>query len=153
LSNPDKVLYPATGFTKGAVIRCYTLTAPALLSHVMGRPITTIRFPNGLGWVTPRMGEQLVEAIMTALVEQPITIPGTAAADTVPPRLADNLKTVPQQRKRRRARSSSAGTPPANGQLASSWCADRQCDARPGRGDAEISCPTTPLPRFRGCPP
>jgi bifunctional non-homologous end joining protein LigD len=48
LSNPDKVLYPATGFTKGAVIRCYTLTAPALLSHVMGRPITTIRFPNGI---------------------------------------------------------------------------------------------------------
>nr|WP_083466536.1 DNA ligase D [Kibdelosporangium sp. MJ126-NF4]CEL16486.1 ATP-dependent DNA ligase clustered with Ku protein, LigD [Kibdelosporangium sp. MJ126-NF4] len=48
LSNLDKVLYPATGFTKGAVIRYYTLVAPVLLPHVTGRPITTIRFPDGI---------------------------------------------------------------------------------------------------------
>ncbi|MBE8523550.1 IS110 family transposase [Amycolatopsis sp. H6(2020)] len=47
----------------------------------------------------PRMGERLVEAIMTALGEQTVTVPGTAAADTVLPRLADSLKTVLQQRK------------------------------------------------------
>ena len=47
----------------------------------------------------PRIGERLVEAIMTALDEQTVTVPGTAAADTVLPKLADSLKTVLQQRK------------------------------------------------------
>lgn len=47
----------------------------------------------------PRMGERLVEAIMTALAEQTVTVPGTAAADIVLPRLADSLKTVLLQRK------------------------------------------------------
>jgi transposase len=47
----------------------------------------------------PRMGDKLVEAIIAALGEQTVTVPGTAAADTVLPRLADSLKTVLQQRK------------------------------------------------------
>ncbi|MEV7045047.1 IS110 family transposase [Amycolatopsis sp. NPDC051061] len=47
----------------------------------------------------PRMGGKLIEAIMAALGEQTVTVPGTAAADTVLPRLADSLKTVLQQRK------------------------------------------------------
>ena len=47
----------------------------------------------------PRLGERLVEAILTALGEQTVTVPGTAAADTVLPRLADSLKTVLQQRR------------------------------------------------------
>lgn len=46
----------------------------------------------------PRMGDTLVTAIMTALDEQTVTVPGTTAADTVLPRLADSLKTVLQQR-------------------------------------------------------
>jgi transposase len=47
----------------------------------------------------PRMGDKLVDAIMTALGEQTVIVAGTAAADTVLPRLADSLKTVLQQRK------------------------------------------------------
>ncbi|QUQ63521.1 IS110 family transposase [Kutzneria sp. CA-103260] len=47
----------------------------------------------------PRMGDKLVTAILTALDEQTVTVPGTAAADTVLPRLADSLKTILQQRK------------------------------------------------------
>ncbi|WP_027935925.1 IS110 family transposase [Amycolatopsis sp. ATCC 39116] len=46
----------------------------------------------------PRMGEKLVADIWTALDEQTVTVPGTTAADTVLPRLADSLKTVLQQR-------------------------------------------------------
>jgi transposase len=45
------------------------------------------------------MGDKLVTAIWAALDEQTVTVPGTAAADTVLPRLADSLKTVLQQRK------------------------------------------------------
>ncbi|MFD2398218.1 IS110 family transposase [Prauserella oleivorans] len=47
----------------------------------------------------PRMGAKLVESILAALDEQTVTVPGTAAADTVLPRLADSLKTVLHQRK------------------------------------------------------
>jgi transposase len=47
----------------------------------------------------PRMGATLVDDIMAALDEQTVTVPGTTAADTVLPRLADSLKTVLAQRK------------------------------------------------------
>ncbi len=42
---------------------------------------------------------------MTALGEQTVTVPGSAAADTVLPELADSLKTVLQQRNRLPSRS------------------------------------------------
>jgi bifunctional non-homologous end joining protein LigD len=48
LSNLDKVLYPAAGFTKGEVINYYTVVAPVLLPHLRGRALTRIRFPNGV---------------------------------------------------------------------------------------------------------
>ncbi|RKT51654.1 IS110 family transposase [Saccharothrix australiensis] len=47
----------------------------------------------------PRIGEELVATILAALDEQTVTVPGTTAADTVLPRLADSLKTVLLQRK------------------------------------------------------
>ncbi|MDF2698112.1 MAG: primase, small subunit, partial [Labilithrix sp.] len=37
LSNLDKVLYPAVGFTKGHVIDYYTRVAPAVLPHLQDR--------------------------------------------------------------------------------------------------------------------
>jgi bifunctional non-homologous end joining protein LigD len=48
LSNLDKVLYPRAGFTKGEVIDYYVRMAPVLIPHVRGRPLTRIRFPNGV---------------------------------------------------------------------------------------------------------
>jgi bifunctional non-homologous end joining protein LigD len=48
LSNLDKVLFPATGFTKGQVIDYYARIAPALLPHLRGRPVTMKRYPNGV---------------------------------------------------------------------------------------------------------
>jgi bifunctional non-homologous end joining protein LigD len=48
LSNLDKVMYPAVGFTKGDVIEYYTRVAPALLPHLRGRPLTLKRYPNGV---------------------------------------------------------------------------------------------------------
>ncbi|MFC7530197.1 IS110 family transposase [Actinoplanes sp. GCM10030250] len=46
----------------------------------------------------PRMGERLVGQVMTALDEQTVTVPGTAAAEKILPRLADSLRGVLQQR-------------------------------------------------------
>ncbi len=48
LSNLDKVLYPAAGFTKGQVIDYIVHIAPALLPHLAGRPLTMKRYPEGV---------------------------------------------------------------------------------------------------------
>ncbi len=48
LSNLEKVLYPAAGFTKGQVIDYYVRIAPVLLPHVRNRPLTLKRYPNGV---------------------------------------------------------------------------------------------------------
>ncbi|MFZ5849289.1 MAG: non-homologous end-joining DNA ligase [Actinomycetota bacterium] len=47
LSNLDKVLYPATGTTKGEVLHYYAQIAPVLLPHLADRALTRIRWPNG----------------------------------------------------------------------------------------------------------
>lgn len=49
LSNLDKVLYPATGTTKGEVLHYYAQIAPVLLPHLADRALTRIRWPNGTG--------------------------------------------------------------------------------------------------------
>ncbi len=48
LSNLDKVLYPATGFTKGDLIGYYRRVADALIPHLHGRPLTLKRYPDGV---------------------------------------------------------------------------------------------------------
>src|SRR6266702_2836804 len=48
VSNLDKVLYPAVGFTKGEVIDYYIRVAPVLLPHLEGRPLTLKRYPEGV---------------------------------------------------------------------------------------------------------
>ncbi|OAH13477.1 non-homologous end-joining DNA ligase [Streptomyces jeddahensis] len=47
LSNLDKVLYPASGFTKGELLHYYATTAEALLGHLANRPLSFLRFPDG----------------------------------------------------------------------------------------------------------
>lgn len=49
LTNLDKVLYPEAGTTKGEVIDYYTRIAPLLIPHVVGRPVTRKRWPDGVG--------------------------------------------------------------------------------------------------------
>jgi bifunctional non-homologous end joining protein LigD len=48
LSNLEKVLYPATGFTKGQVVDFYVRIAPVLVPHLAGRPLTMKRYPEGV---------------------------------------------------------------------------------------------------------
>lgn len=48
LTNWDKVLFPATGFTKGDLIAYYVQIAPMLLPHLRDRPLTLRRWPNGV---------------------------------------------------------------------------------------------------------
>jgi bifunctional non-homologous end joining protein LigD len=48
LSNLDKVLWPGSGFTKGQMIDYYAKIAPVMIPHLAGRPITFVRFPDGV---------------------------------------------------------------------------------------------------------
>jgi bifunctional non-homologous end joining protein LigD len=48
LSNLDKVLYPASGFTKGEIIRYYAEVAEVMLPHILERPMTLKRYPSGV---------------------------------------------------------------------------------------------------------
>ncbi|WP_338019089.1 non-homologous end-joining DNA ligase [Salsipaludibacter albus] len=48
LSNLDKVLYPSTGTTKAAVIDYYTRVADVMLPHLRDRPLTMVRYPDGV---------------------------------------------------------------------------------------------------------
>ena len=48
ISNPNKVLYPETNFTKQDVVAYYRAIASTLLPHLRDRPLTLKRYPNGV---------------------------------------------------------------------------------------------------------
>ena len=48
VSNLDKVLYPAAGFTKAEVLDYYARIAPVLLPHLGDRYVTLKRYPDGV---------------------------------------------------------------------------------------------------------
>jgi bifunctional non-homologous end joining protein LigD len=48
LSNLDKILYPQTGTTKAEVIDYYARIAPVMVPHLKDRPVTLVRYPNGV---------------------------------------------------------------------------------------------------------
>ncbi|HEY4302018.1 MAG TPA: non-homologous end-joining DNA ligase [Candidatus Didemnitutus sp.] len=47
-TNPDKIFFPRTGFTKGEMIQYYLSVAPYILPHLARRPVTLIRYPDGV---------------------------------------------------------------------------------------------------------
>ncbi|MEV7500029.1 non-homologous end-joining DNA ligase [Streptomyces sp. NPDC093018] len=47
LTNLEKVLYPATGFTKAELVHYYATTADALLPHLRDRAVSFLRYPDG----------------------------------------------------------------------------------------------------------
>ncbi|HEY0312085.1 MAG TPA: non-homologous end-joining DNA ligase [Allosphingosinicella sp.] len=71
LSNPDKILYPEQGVTKGILADYYVAIAPLMLPHVARRPVTMVRCPTGRGskcfyqrhagsGVPPQLGEIVI---------------------------------------------------------------------------------------------
>jgi bifunctional non-homologous end joining protein LigD len=49
VSNPDRVIDPATGTTKVELVRYYALVAPLMMEHLRGRPVALVRAPTGIG--------------------------------------------------------------------------------------------------------
>jgi bifunctional non-homologous end joining protein LigD len=48
LTNLDKVIYPASGFTKGEVIDYYVQVSEPIVAHLTNRPATRKRWPDGV---------------------------------------------------------------------------------------------------------
>ena len=48
LSNPDRVLFPDDGITKGDLFAYYDRVAPVLVPHLRDRPFTLKRYPHGI---------------------------------------------------------------------------------------------------------
>jgi DNA ligase D-like protein (predicted polymerase) len=49
ISNPDKVLFPETGYTKRDLVHYYLAVAEGALRAAGGRPNVLVRYPNGIG--------------------------------------------------------------------------------------------------------
>jgi bifunctional non-homologous end joining protein LigD len=49
ISHPDKILFPDDGITKGDLAAYYEAIAPAMLPHIIGRPVTMERYHRGIG--------------------------------------------------------------------------------------------------------
>jgi bifunctional non-homologous end joining protein LigD len=48
LSNLDKVLYPDDQIVKAQLIEYYFKLAPTILAHIKGRPLSLVRYPDGI---------------------------------------------------------------------------------------------------------
>lgn len=49
ITRPEKILYPEDGITKGEIAAYYQAVAPLMLPHIVGRPLSLLRCPNGVG--------------------------------------------------------------------------------------------------------
>jgi len=94
LSNLDKVLYPSVGFTKGEIIDYYVRVAPVLLPHLRGRPLTRIRYPNGVD--APSFFEKNAPGGTPAWVRrQTLPVPGSSSGrDTLDFILVEDVATL-----------------------------------------------------------
>lgn len=66
VSNPDKVMYPADGITKGEVVDYYEAVGGVMVPHLVGRPLTLQRFPNGIdqdGFMQKNAGKYFPDSI------------------------------------------------------------------------------------------
>jgi len=51
ISNPDKVLFPDDGITKGDLVDYYLRIAGRMLPQVRDRPLHMNRYPDGIGGI------------------------------------------------------------------------------------------------------
>ena len=95
VTNLDKVMYPATGTTKGEVIGYYQAVAPWFLPHAHGRPATRKRWVHGVGTAAepgPSFFNKNVDARSTPEWVRTLTIEHRTESNTYP--LIDDAATL-----------------------------------------------------------
>ncbi|HOA57033.1 MAG TPA: non-homologous end-joining DNA ligase [Dermatophilaceae bacterium] len=89
VSNLDKVIYPATETTKGEVLHYYARIAPVLLPHLAGRPVTRVRFPEGVEGLNffeknlPSGAPAWLPRVTLTHTSEPITYPMVTGLDAL----------------------------------------------------------------------
>jgi bifunctional non-homologous end joining protein LigD len=72
LSHPDKVLYPELGLTKQDLAAYYDVVEAVMLPHVVNRPLTLLRCPEGRGkscFFQKHPGDSLAEGLSRVTVK------------------------------------------------------------------------------------
>ena len=90
ISNPEKVLFPAAGYTKLDVVNYYLAIAEGALRGSGGRPNMMVRFPNGIAeesFYQKRAPESRPDWIEVATIR----FPSGRSADEIVPREAASL--------------------------------------------------------------
>jgi len=94
LRNLDKVLYPATGTTKGEVLHYVASIAPTMLPHLRDRPMTRMRWPDGADgpmFVEKNLPRGTPSWVRTVR----LPVPGSAAdRETIDYPIVDDLATL-----------------------------------------------------------
>lgn len=49
LTNLNKTLWPQDGYVKGELVEYYARVGPYIIPHLRDRPLSVVRFPNGIG--------------------------------------------------------------------------------------------------------
>src|SRR5690606_28693162 len=73
ITNPDRVLYPDDGFTKADLARYWAAVADAALPLLVGRPLTLVRCPSGIGakcFFQKHAGDSVPEAVGRVVVPE-----------------------------------------------------------------------------------
>jgi bifunctional non-homologous end joining protein LigD len=89
VTHPDKVMYPADNLTKVAVIAYYVHMAERMLPHMRGRPVTRIRWPQGVSGSRffekqlPAGAPDWVETLTLEHSDGPVTYPLVPDAATL----------------------------------------------------------------------
>jgi bifunctional non-homologous end joining protein LigD len=91
MSNLEKVLYPATGFTKGQMIDYYTKVSRVMLPHLRDRPLTMKRCPDGVD--QPSFFEKHAP-VHTPEWMRKVSVPSTADGDAVEYLMVCDLPTL-----------------------------------------------------------
>ena len=90
LTNLGKVFWPEHGFTKADLIEYYMKVGPVILPHLLDRPVTLRRFPNGI------TGESFYQKDVQDAPPFARTIPiaSGSAGDTMAAPVCNNLETL-----------------------------------------------------------
>lgn len=78
------MLYPATGFRKRDVLDHYLAVAPVILPHLTGRPVTLVRWPDGVtasSFFEKNVSRHAPDWLRTVRVETPGSGRGSDSAD------------------------------------------------------------------------
>ncbi len=82
LTNPDKVLYPASMFRKRDVLAHYLGVAEVMLPHLAGRPVTLRRWPDGVectAFFEKNVARHVPDWVRTVRLDSPGSSRGTGS--------------------------------------------------------------------------